>query len=71
MSNQIETAFAPLHDTLARMRLLIHLTDEDTNLTAPEEQELSIWLLELTTTAADLAIKAEDAAARTERGCNG
>lgn len=59
MSDRIEAAFRPLHDTLARLRLLVRLTDENIMLDAAGQQDLSEWLHHLATLAADQAIHAE------------
>ena len=55
----IYTAFKPLHDTLARLRLLVHLVDDNVTLTAVEEQELFLWLRDLTALAVDQALEVE------------
>lgn len=67
MSDRIEAAFEPLHITLARLRLLVHLTDENIMLDAAGQQDLHDWLHDLVNTAQDHAIEAEKAAC-TERG---
>lgn len=59
MSNPIEAAFEPLHITLARLRLLVRLTDENITLDAAGQQCLSEWLDHLATLAAAQAIHAE------------
>lgn len=59
MSNPIEAAFEPLHITLARLRLLVHLTDENITLDAAGQQCLSEWLHHLAALAAGQAIHAE------------
>lgn len=59
MSDRIEAAFEPLHITLARLRLLVRLTDENIMLDAAGQQCLSEWLHHLATLAAAQAIHAE------------
>lgn len=62
MSNPIEAAFEPLHITLARLRLLVRLTDENIMLDAAGQQDLHDWLHDLVNTAQDQAIEAEQVA---------
>jgi len=59
MSDRIEAAFEPLHITLARLRLLVHLTDENITLDAAARQCLSEWLHHLAALGASQAILAE------------
>lgn len=59
MSDRIEAAFEPLHITLARLRLLVRLTDENVMLDAAGQQDLHDWLHDLVNTAQDQAIHAE------------
>lgn len=62
MSDRIEAAFEPLHITLARLRLLVRLTDENIMLDAAGQQDLHDWLRDLVSTAQDQAIEAEQVA---------
>lgn len=64
----INTAFKPLHDTLARLHLLVRLIDDNVTLTAAEEHEIYVWLRDMTATAANQAVEAEEAVARAARG---
>lgn len=66
MSDRIEAAFRPLHDTLARLNLLTHLTDENVMLPATESQDLSNWLRDLASKAISQAIAAEQEVASIE-----
>lgn len=61
MKDPIETAFESLHITLARLRLLVRLTDENI-IDAAGQQDLHDWLHDLVNTAQDQAIEAEKAA---------
>lgn len=70
MSDRIEAAFEPLHITLARLRLLVHLTDENIMLDAAGQQDLHDWLRDMVNTAQDQAIGAEMALSVNDREGN-
>lgn len=59
MTDRIEAAFKPLHDTLARLNLLTRLADENVILTAAESQDFANWLRDLVSQAISQAIEAE------------
>lgn len=55
-------SFKALHHSLARLRLLVLLSDDNVTLTAAEQQDLYLWKRNLVTLAAEQAIEAEIAA---------
>ncbi|MGE4125736.1 MAG: hypothetical protein AB7E59_10795 [Pusillimonas sp.] len=57
--DDIEIKFKPLHDTLARLRMLTHLVDGNVSLRPTEPAELHNWLCDLTREAVDLAVEIE------------
>jgi len=59
MTDRLNDRFRDLHSTLARLRLLTHLTDENVMLDAAGQQDLSEWLHYLATLAADQAVEVE------------
>ena len=68
MSDRLNDRFRELHTTLARLRLLTHLTDENVMLDAAGQQDLSEWLHHLATLAADQAVAVESVAFEAARG---
>ena len=65
--SDIGTSFEQLHDTLAHMRLLLLLTDENVTLDDAQKQDLHIWLNNMAETAASQAIAAEVSMAKLMR----